>query len=94
MTCCLHKLKSYLISGWVFGLISSSLSNSWLQVFLDEKSSQEFPVKAGIPQGFNIGLSLFVLYINDLPDDVICNITIWTDDTTLYSKLYQAYDLW
>ena len=63
-------------------------------MFLDEKSSQEFQVKAGIPQGFNIGLSLFVLYINDLPDDVICNITIWTDDTTLYSKLYQAYDLW
>ena len=30
--------------------------------------------------------SLFLLYINDLPDDVICNIAIYADDTTLYSK--------
>ena len=31
---------------------------------------------------------------NDLPDDVICNITVYDDDTTLYSKCYQASDLW
>ena len=40
------------------------------------------------------GLTLFLLYINDLPDDVICNITIYADDTTLYSKCDQASDLW
>ena len=28
---------------------------------------------------------LFLLYINDLSDDVICNIDIYADDTTLYS---------
>ena len=37
---------------------------------------------------------LFVLCINDVPDDVICNITIYGDDTTLYSKCDQASDLW
>ena len=31
---------------------------------------------------------------NDLPDDVICNIAVYDDDTTLYSKCYQASDLW
>ena len=36
----------------------------------------------------------FLLYINDLPDDVICNIAIYADDTTLYSKCDQASDLW
>ena len=30
----------------------------------------------------------------DLPDDVICNIAIYADDTTLYSKCNQASDLW
>ena len=35
-----------------------------------------------------------LLYINDLPDDVICDITIYADDTTLYSKCDQASDLW
>ena len=89
----LHKLKSYGISGQIFGLISSFLSNKWLRVVLDGKSSQEYPVNAGVPQGSILGPTLFLLYINDLPDDVICNIAIYADDTTLCSKCNQASDL-
>ena len=36
----------------------------------------------------------FLLYINGLPDDVICDVPIYADGTTLYSKCDQAYDLW
>ena len=36
---------------------------------------------------------LVLLYISDLPNDVICNILIYADDTTLYSKCEQASDL-
>ena len=89
----LHKLKSYGISGQIFGLISSFLSNRQLQVVLDGKSSQEYPVNAGV-QGSLLGPSLFLLYINDLPDDVICDIAIYADDTTLYSECDWASDLW
>ena len=70
----LQKLKSSGISGYIFGLISSFLSNRQLQVVLDGKSSQEYPVSAGVRQGSILGPTLFLLYINDLPDDVICNI--------------------
>ena len=38
--------------------------------------------------------TLFLLYINDLPDDVICDIATYADDTTLCSKRDQACDLW
>ena len=90
----LYKLKSYGISGQIFGLISSFLSNRRLRVVLDGKSLQEYPVNAGVPQGSILGPSLFLLYINDLPDDVICDIAIYADDTTLYSKFDRAFDLW
>ena len=86
-----HKLKPYGISGQIFGLISSFLNNRQLQVVLEGKSSQEYPVNAGVPQGSILGPALFLLYVNDLPDDVICDIVIYADDTTLYSK---ASGLW
>ena len=90
----LHKLKSYGISGQIFGLISSFFSNRRLQVVLDGKCSQKYAVNAGIPQGSILGPTLFLLYINDLPDDVICDIAIYADDTTLYCKCDQVSDLW
>ena len=60
---------------------------------LDGKSSQEYLVHAGVPQGFILGPTVFLLYITDLPDDVISNISIYADDTTPYSKCDQASDL-
>ena len=61
---------------------------------LHGKSLQEHPVNAGVSQGSILVPTLFLLYINDLPDDLICNIAIYADDTTLYSKCNHASDLW
>ena len=83
----LYKFRSYVILGQIFGVISSFLSNRRLMVLLNVKSSQEYPVNVGVPQGSIHGPTLFLLYINDLPDDGICNIAIYADDTTLYSHV-------
>ena len=61
---------------------------------LDGKSSQKYPVNAGVPQGSIHGPTLFLLYIKHLPDDVICDIAISADDPTLYSECDWASDLW
>ena len=78
----------------MFGLTSSSVSNRQLQVVVDGKSSQEYQVNAGVPQGTILGPTLYLLYIHDLPDDVICDIAVYADDTTIYSKCDQASDVW
>ena len=80
----LHKHKFYGISGQIFGL-SSFLSNRQLRVVLDGKGSEDCLVNAGVPQGSILGLTLFLLYINGLPDDVMCDIAIYAGDTTLCS---------
>ena len=51
---------------------------------LDGKSSQEYPVNARVPQGSTLGPTISLLYINDIPDDVIYNIAIYADDMTLF----------
>ena len=58
----LHKLvRNFRPDIW---LISSFLSNRQLQVVLDGKSSQEYPVNAGVAQGSILGLTLFLLTIH------------------------------
>ena len=89
-----HKVRSYGILGQIFGLISSFLMR-WLWVVQDGNSSQVFatPVNVGVSRGSRLGPTIFLLYINDLPD-VICNIAIYADDTNLYYKFDQTSALW
>ena len=72
----------------------SFLSNRRLQVALDGKLSQEYPVNARVPQSSILGTKLFLPYINELNNDVICNIAIYANDFALYSKRGQTSDLW
>ena len=64
------------ISGHIFCLALSFLSDRQLRMVLDENSLQEYPVDAGVLQDSILGPTLFLLYINDLPDDVICTNVI------------------
>ena len=61
---------------------------------MDGNSSQEYPVNAELPQDSILGPTFFLLYNNHFPDDVICNTAVYADDTTLYSKCDQPFDLW
>ena len=51
-------------------------------MILDGTSSQECPVNAGVPEGSILGPTLFLLYINELPGNVTCDIAIYADERT------------
>ena len=82
----------YLALYWILGIWP--YIGIWFRVVLHGKCPQEYPFNAGVPQGSILGPTFFLLYINDLPDDIICNIAIYADDATVCSKCDQASELW
>ena len=61
-----------------------------LKVVLDGQSSPLYNINAGVPQGSVLGPTLFLVFINDLPDEVLSRIGIYADDTTPYSCVGKA----
>ena len=89
----LHKLKSYGVSGSALHIIKSFLSNRKLKVVLDGCSSKTYEINAGVPQGSILGPLLFLIFINDLPDEILSKLAIYADDTTLYSSLERSKEI-
>ena len=83
----IFKLKSYGISGPLLGLIQNFLFERSQRVVLDGQSSEWTEILAGVPQGSILGPLFFLIYINDLPDDIISKIKIFADDSSLFSLI-------
>ena len=80
----LHKLHSYGVSGRMLAIISAFLSNRKLKVVLEGQSSPTRSINSGVPQGSVLGPSLFLVYMNDLPDVILSQLAMYADDSTLY----------
>ena len=83
----LHKLKSYGVVGPILGILESFMIERSLKVVLDGQSSPLCCINAGVPQGSVLGPTLFLVFINDLPDGMLSRIGIYADDTTLFQSL-------
>ena len=82
----LHKIKGYGVGGNVLNWVSDFLSNRTQYVALDGISSDCTNVTSGVPQGSVLGPTLFIYYINDLPEVVDTLLKIFADDTKSYDK--------
>ena len=81
------KLKSFGISGSLILLIESFLSERFQRVVIDGQASEWARISAGAPQGSILGPLFFLIYINDLPNDIISKIKIFADDSSLFSLI-------
>ena len=73
----------------------------WVENYLQDRSqfveingekSQWIPVTSGIPQGSVFGPLLFLIYINDLPENVNSTVYMYADDTKIYREIKSEYD--
>ena len=85
----ISKLSMYGIRARIHRWHQSYLSNRKLCAVVDGHTSSQFPVAAGVPQGSILGPTLFLLYINDLEDNLPAGIdrAIYADDTTIYGTM-------
>ena len=82
----LYKLQGYGISG-KFILWLNYLENRKQNTVVNECTSENKSVLAGVPQGTVLRPILFLVYINDIVDNISCNIRLFADDTSLYITL-------
>ena len=66
----LYKLESFGISGNLLKLFHSYLNNRQQRVAVNGQYSKWAPILAGVPQGSILGPLLFLIYINDLPENL------------------------
>ncbi|MCG8116962.1 MAG: reverse transcriptase domain-containing protein, partial [Candidatus Thiodiazotropha endolucinida] len=88
----LYKLDYYGIRGSTHKWISSWLSGRSQQVVLDSQASDPVPVLSGVPQGSVLGPVLFLVFINDLPDNIRSSVRLFADDCVLYRDIYSPSD--
>ena len=86
----LYKLDyygSYGIRGSTHKLITSWLSGRFQKVVLDGQASDPVPVLSGVPQGSVLGPFLFLIFINDLPENIRSSVRLFADDCVLYRNI-------
>ena len=88
----LWKLHQYGIRGTALAWIRAFLGNRSQTVVLEGEESGSVPVTSGVPQGSVLGPILFLVYINDLLDELSSQVRLFADDTAVYLTIGGADD--
>ena len=88
----LYKLEYYGIRNDTLQRISAWLSGRIQKVVLDGVCSDPAPVLSGVPQGSVLGPILFLIFINDLPDNINSTVRLFADNCVLYRNIRGSKD--
>ena len=81
----LAKLYQVGVEGSFYDLLRSYLEGRRQVVVVDGQKSDMADLKAGVPQGSRLGPLLFIIYMNDIINDIESDILIFADDTSLFA---------
>ena len=81
------KLQHVGIRNNILSWIETFLTKRYQQVVVDGEFSQCSPVESGVPQGTVLGPLLFLVYINDLPDNLSSSVRLFADDCIVYREI-------
>ena len=88
----ISKLNCYGIGGSLLSWISDFLTQRTQYVKIGNDCSGYSDVTSGVPQGSVLGPTLFIFYINDMPDVLNCLVKIFADDTKIYQVVNDKSD--
>ena len=83
----IYKLKENRVAGDLLDTLTNFLKKRKQRVVLNGQYSTWTNVEAGVPQGSILGPLLFLIYINDLPENLVSNPKLFADDTSLFSVI-------
>ena len=81
----IYKLKCNGISGKLLEFFENYLENRHQRVVLNGIESDWKKLEAGVPQGSVLGPLLFLVYINDLTDNITSQMRLFADDSSLFT---------
>ena len=88
----ISKLQYYGIQDKTLTWVESWLTNRTQKVVVDGVSSNPVAVTSGVPQGTVLGPLMFLLFINDMQEDLECNLRLFADDALLYHNITNDND--
>ena len=88
----LQKLSSYGITGQTNKWIEGFLMSRTHEVVVNGSKSSKHNVTSGVPQGTVLGPLLFLLYINDIENNLQSTIRLFADDSAIYREINSIDD--
>ena len=84
----IYKMSKYGITNQVLNWVKAFLNQRTQRVVVRGTISDPFNVTSGVPQGSVLGPVLFLIFINDLPLEIISPLSLFADDSNIFSRNY------